>query len=463
MTQPDGEYKYLQCAPGYHGNLCGNCRPGHGQTHPFFCRKCLPAAAIVVLYLLGVLVMIGLVKLLVYFQLSDTGDRADLTQPIPAEILRALTMHCQWLYIISTLVGVPWPIILVWPMQVIGGVWTSTSGSSIGIECILNHRDAVPIAIQKVLFCLFTPCGILCAVLVIEVVVRFLPGRALCCSKRGRGSPPRIGHDFAGVVMSIVFMFLPTWVKTALSLFTCVQLDTPVELPYQAAAVGIFWSEDMSQQCYSRTGYHRGWALGLGIPLTVVFCVALPAGVFAFMWYSRKQGKLGDKQFQKHYGFMFRLWRPEVCWYESVVLLQTVALVMVSTFGFALGSYYQALLSAAVLATVAVLLLSVRLYKCPAANKVAVLSVCGLFFTVYAALKFLPYNSVGPGPVYGNIMGVVIVLANVVFLARTIWKLMQVVDWAFVKRIVGRIGACCQCCKEPGSQVVGGGIVTNQT
>jgi hypothetical protein len=47
-----------------------------------------------------------------------------------------------------------------------------------------------------------------------------------------------MGHDLASVVMCLVFMFLPTWVNTALSLFTFVPLDTPAKAPFQAEAVG---------------------------------------------------------------------------------------------------------------------------------------------------------------------------------------------------------------------------------
>lgn len=63
--------------------------------------------------------------------------------------------------------------------------------------------------------------------------------------------------------------------------------------------MGSWWVEDMSQQCYK--GYHKGWALGLGIPLTLLFCVCLPFGGFAFMWRSHKQGRLQDVRFEKHY------------------------------------------------------------------------------------------------------------------------------------------------------------------
>ena len=393
-------------------------------------------AAIIVLYVLAIFAMMGLVRLLVHFTTSaDLVPRTDLQTPIPAELLRALVIHAQWLYIISMMVGVPWPATIAWPLQVIGGIWSSTSGSSIGFECILQGSKGLPIAVQKLLICLFTPAGILFGVLMLEAIMHYL--RPL----RSAGA----GHDFVSVAMCIVFMFLPSWVNTALSLFTCITLDTPVEAPYQAEAVGSWWVEDMSQLCYSRSGYHRGWALGLGIPLTLLFCVGLPAGVFLFMWFSRKQGKLQDMQFQEHYGFMYRLWKDDWCWWEAVVLLQTCALVMVSTFGFALGPFYQGIISATVLACVGMLLLAVKPFKCPAAGRVAVLSVCVLFFTAQVALTFIPYNSVGPPSAYGNVMGVLLILANIAFLVGTTWKLVRVVDWALLVKALhlSPVGRCC--------------------
>ena len=384
--------------------------------------------------------MIGLVKLLVHFSASaENVSRADMQTPIAAELLRALVIHAQWLYIFSMMVGVPWPVTLAWPLQVVGGVWSSTSGSSIGFECILQDRSGLPVAAQKLLICMFTPVGILCGVLMIEALSHCLRPR------RSRSRPTSAEHGFTSVMMCIVFMFLPTWVNTALSLFTCATLDTPVEAPYQAEAVGSWWVEDMSQLCYSRSGYHRGWALGLGVPLTLLLCVGLPAGVFLFMWFSRKQGKLQDMQFQEHYGFMYRLWKDEWCWWESVVLLQTCALVMVSTFGFALGPFYQGILSATVLATVGMLLLAVKPFKCPAAGRVAVISVCVLFFTAQVALTFIPYNSLSPPSAYGNTMGVVLMLANMSFLIGTTWMLARVVDWTSVRGALSvLLSSCCR-------------------
>jgi hypothetical protein len=244
---------------------------------------------------------------------------------------------------------------------------------------------------------------------------------------------PSAGHDFVSVVMCIVLMFFPTWVNTTLSLFACVTLDTPAAPPFQAEAVGSWWVEDMSQQCYA--GYHKGWALGLGIPLTLLFCVGLPGGVFVFMWRSRQQGRLQDAQFQKHNGFVFRHWRDEWCWWEAVMLLQTCALVVVSTFGFALGRYYHSILSATMLACVGMLLLVVQPFRCPTAGKASVSSVCVLFFTAQVALTFIPYNTAGPPSAYGSVMGVVLLLANLAFLLGTTWQLLSGVDWTLLMRV----------------------------
>jgi len=386
--------------------------------------------AIVALYVLGILGMTGLIKLLVVLSQALSGTaRTCWKTPLPVELLKIAVLHCQWLYIFSNLVGIPWPATLVYPMQVIVGIWSSASGSSIGFECVLPHNSRIPLAIQKVLISLLTPVAILCLVLLLEAVWHCFRPRVAA----------GVRHQLASLVMTVVFMFMPVWVSTALSLFTCVQLDRAARWPFQAEAVGRFYVDDMNQQCYSPAGYHKGWALGLGIPLSVLLCLFLPAGMFMFMWYSRKLGKLSHTLFDRHYGFMYRLWREEVCWWEAVVVLQTIGLVMVATFGFALGPYYQALVTSAVLVLIVVLLLWVRPFRCPASNTIAVQSGSVLFLTVYAALTFLPYNSLEPGPVYGGIMGVVLLLMNLVFLAVTAWRLVRLVDWSVPRQLLLRV------------------------
>jgi hypothetical protein len=96
----------------------GDCKEGYGRARAFLCRKCMPRVAIVLLYTAAALAMIGLIKLLMYFESPDTATRPSLQQPIPSELLKVLVLHGQWLFILANLVGIPWPATLMYPLQV---------------------------------------------------------------------------------------------------------------------------------------------------------------------------------------------------------------------------------------------------------------------------------------------------------------------------------------------------------
>jgi hypothetical protein len=399
-------------------NLCGDCRlPTHGKVRPFVCRKCMSRPLIISLYVLAAVAMMALIKLMLHFEKqSGKRMRQGLQQTLPEELLKIMVLHGQWLYIISYLVGVPWPATLAVPLQIVTGLWSSASGSSIGFECVLKATSRIPLGIQKELLCLFTPLAIMCVILAYEAVMHFV----------NPAQHAKASDKLFSLGVCVVFLFLPTWLNSVFSLFTCVKLDEG----------RTWWVHDMSQQCFLPSGYHRKWALGLGVPLLVLLCVVLPLAVFLFMWRSRRSKRLDDPDFIRHYGFMYRLWREGVCWWEAVVILQTAGLVLVATFGFSLGPYRQSLVTCAVLGCVIVMLLWVKPFACRPANHIAVASACVLFVTAYSALSFLPYEGDAPNQKYTLAMGVVILLANVVFLSVACYKLVQAVDWATVPRKV---------------------------
>jgi hypothetical protein len=160
--------------------------------------------------------MIGLIKLLMHFHhTSNTATRPNPLKLIPDELLKVLVLHGQWLFILSNLVGIPWPTTLAHPLQVINGIWSSANGSSIGLDCILPRTSAIPVAVQRILFSLFLPLAILCVILLGEAIMHCVRSHTLS----------KVHHHFASLVMSVMFIFLPMWVSTTLSLFTCVLLD----------------------------------------------------------------------------------------------------------------------------------------------------------------------------------------------------------------------------------------------
>jgi hypothetical protein len=295
----------------------------------------------------------------------------------------------------------------------------------------------MPIAAQKVLIGLCMPLAILAVLLCIEWLYQALRSRRHL--GRGRASAAILRASlvpcFVSLFLCVAFLFLPTWIHSAMSLFACIPLDSDVSLPYMADAVGSFWAQDMSERCYATSSYHRAYALGLGIPLLMLLCFILPAGLFAFMWFSRRSGRLGTEAFRQQYGFLYRTWRETVCWWEAVQVLSTIVLVMIGTFGFALGPYYQSLVITAALGISGVLLLAVRPHNCAAAGTVSLQGVGALITTSFSALTFLSYRNVTPAYGYTMFMGAVVLLVNVAFVLSAVWKLLRLIEWATVAHI----------------------------
>lgn len=60
----------------------GDCQDNYGKSRAFLCRKCMPKAAIIMLYIVAALAMIGLIKLLMYLESPSTTVRDSLQQPL---------------------------------------------------------------------------------------------------------------------------------------------------------------------------------------------------------------------------------------------------------------------------------------------------------------------------------------------------------------------------------------------
>lgn len=65
-------YLAAQCAEGYTGTMCATCQPGYGMTRQFSCSKCLPPQAVAVVYTIGALVLMVVIRVMMH--LSTTSD-----------------------------------------------------------------------------------------------------------------------------------------------------------------------------------------------------------------------------------------------------------------------------------------------------------------------------------------------------------------------------------------------------
>lgn len=428
------------------GNLCGQCdvEAGYGTVKPFTCKPCMKPVVTIVLYSVAALVMLVAVRVMSALALADSGSAAP-DQPRPCDLIKPLVLYAQYLFIITNINGVPWPKPVSVVVQALSFFWSSTSSNSLGLDCVLRSTAALPVAMQKTLFSLLMPLAMLFVLLLLDVFWSLRCQRA----RRGariRGLVVNTKDEFLSLCVCMAFLFLPTWLHVAFSLFTCIALDVPASFPYEAAAVGSYLAADMSEQCYKLGGYHRAWALGLGVPLLVLFCLVVPVGLYVFLWLSRKRGKLGDDNFRKHFGFLYRTWREDVCWWEAVTCCQTICLVAIGTFGHVMGVYFQSLVILAALGTIFVLMLLVRPHNCQVAFVVTLFSVWVLITTAFSALTFLSYQKVTPAYGYTMAMGVFVLVINITFVLSTLWRLVRLVQWGILRRWCGCCSATPPCC-----------------
>eukprot|EP00775_Hariotina_reticulata_P002609 gene2609-2911_t len=269
-------------------------------------------------------------------------------------------------------------------------VWAPANPDTLAPDCITIPSESVPLAIQKVLFYLAVPVAMLVLLVAVEwtsLAIRGCRWPGENTATDGSSTPLATSSSKADQLiasgMVVTFFFLPSVVRTVFSLFACVKIDSPVLPPYEAAAVGWFWSYDTNTPCLQ--GPHLRWALGLGIPLITIVCICLPAAILYVTL--RNRSRLADSSFMIHFGFLYRFYTPQNCYYDAVVVMETMVLVAISVFGFALGTYLQSILLNVALLVIALLLLVVRPHAQAKAAHVAYASAGCLCLTSYTVLS----------------------------------------------------------------------------
>jgi hypothetical protein len=117
-----------------------------------------------------------------------------------------------------------------------------------------------------------------------------------------------------------------------------------------------YWSRDMDVRCWSAE--HLAPALPVFLFGLLVLCIAVPCvHFFGMLHHSRRKQKAEggmpgpkEKQFMRRYGFLYTLYKDELCCWEAVVIVQTVIMVCVNLFVRQYGTYYQLLMLILVIA-----------------------------------------------------------------------------------------------------------------
>ena len=392
------------CAEGHTGNACGSCASGYGSLSPFHCRKCLARGSIIAIYFGVTAAAFFLVSYLVHSTLEDNVQGVAASRP--SDYLKLLIRHLQYLVIIGSL-QIEWPAALTGIFAAAGAAFSAAgSAGVVAMECVLTHNSSVPVRVQKLLLQLGLPIVVMVAVLLVRGLV--------CAVSRGARQVP------ASVILVVsclvgLFTFLPFFVRSGLSLFACYSLDASTSDPYPEFAVANasrgYWVHDMGQACWQ--GWHKAWAVGLGVPLVAALCVGVPLGTLLLLVLNRR--RLGEAGFKAYVGFLYHQYSARCFYWEAVSSLQVMLLTAISVFSYTLGAFHSNILLNVLLVLFWVLQ---QVFK-PSAFKdlhfASFASIGCLYATTCVAATLFTPLSKAPTP-YKAAAGIGVLVANAMFL-----------------------------------------------
>ena len=429
-----------ECAEGYTGPLCGTCqRLLYGLLSPFRCGRCLPPKVQLVLFLLVSLVGVVFVAITVHATWQDNllGNTAVLA----TDLIKVLVQYLQYTSIIGS-VSVPWPLFDFqrW-FQAINVVFAVASSQVLSLDCWLYHyipQGTFPIAMQRQLVYFIAPVLVFLAVLALQWLVwalmRWLVPLVWGPKEGATPRPASVWRKLPVTMLVSAYYAYPTLIRAPLSFFACLRIDRlapEVYLPPGATAplnhtMG-YWVSSPDQACFA--GYHKAWALGLGLPSILLWCVAVPVAMGLGLFLCR--AKADEDSFREHFGFLYRNYRPERIWWEAVWAARTVVLTLISVFAFPMERYSSVLSLLVVFWASAALQNVFQPYAFPTLHRMHMVSTSCLAATTVGALAMFAYDiQEGTALRLRIAIMVLVMLVNVGFVAWCLWNLVPAVkEW----------------------------------
>lgn len=436
LTKACGEHG--KCQAGYQGNLCGACAAGYGMRQPLRCGQCMSPQRQMAVYLILSCLTVVFITLTVVLTWRD--NQQPNVQLRPTDLIKALVQYLQYLVIFGS-ISAPFPDALNVVFEAASVVFGAASGQVLSLDCVLQHyvhASTPPLAIQRQLVNFLAPFLVLFLVILLLVLLsgaRYLLGM-LCARirvRRNRAMPLRssvkqlrVVRQWPMIAIVVVFYSYPTLVKASLSFFACLSIDD-ASGPYAEHAVrnhsaGYWVSDGLHQECF--IGWHKAWALGLGLPAVLIFCVLLPLGLFCFLWFSKS--RVAQTVFKEQYGFLYRNYADNRVWWEPVWMVQTVLLSAVSVFHFTIKAYYSVLLLGVMFVCSSVLQAVAKPYAHRKLHWLQLAASSCLFSTAYCTLAlFTVYGYHASSAAAPVAVSAIMIILNCAFI---LWCLYSIVS-----------------------------------
>eukprot|EP00947_MAST-08B_sp_MAST-8B-sp1_P003809 g3809.t1 len=325
-----------RCALGYEGALCLGCTVGRakfgGEASP--CSPCLSVTVTYVLSGLAILIATLIILWLIRWAISKTAFRKN----VGIELLKICYNHLQLLAIMSGF-PVEWPDSL---RQFFSAFETaSMSGAAVlSPDCLINGGSMSKRFGSKIYVRALTAALLpVSAVLLISIFWRLRTPLAACIVRSCGAARGRCKRNFAVYLaitpkearqnarianVMVLFVIHLMMVRTALDFFVCKDIAKESSCPGDKIK---FLEADPTVRCWE--GDHTLWALGLGLPMLLVYGGGIPASAFAILYHRRK--KLQEVKCKEVYGFLYSSFKPKYYYWDCLIYARKAFFAMAAT------------------------------------------------------------------------------------------------------------------------------------
>ncbi|KXZ50640.1 hypothetical protein GPECTOR_15g324 [Gonium pectorale] len=339
------------------------------------------------------------------------------------DVVKVVVLHLQYVVIVTRL-NVDYPSIITRCQAVFSTITGAENYIVYNPTCLWPNRDSAGQAEVQLLAGILTPCAVVALSLAVWTISMALSRIEPHLNRPIEKADQKLGlwDQLTVVFMAAVFILFPSWAHTAFSTFACYRIDDGSgAFPDAQRATWLYgyWVRDMQAKCYD--GRHLSFYVPIGVASVCIFCLAPPLTSF-FIVRGMGERRLKEDHVRKVYGFLYKRYKERFIWWETVLQLETLALVAVEVLG-------RALVALLLLATFLVIA-AVNISCSPLLSRLLVvmefLSLVTLGLTITLSLFFTVGESLDP-VIEGTLAGLIIVMnAGVILfylsvLARRFW------------------------------------------
>jgi predicted outer membrane repeat protein len=395
-----------KCATGYYDKLCSLCEHGYSRGTGFTCNKCPQSKATSASLMVLVVVCFILVAA---FLVRSSVRTAVLMSSQRSVYFKILFNYLQVIGLIITAQ-------LEWP-NVVKQAFSAHDYSSnfpehiFSLQCLTDndlsffYSKLLPIALLPYVIILLSSC--------FWKAVAWLKNKDF------------IYDQFTASVLILLLMVHPIFTKVMLSSFDCYEIGNE------------FWlRQDLSVKCWNYE--HLGFSLGIGLSSVIVWSIALPLFIVNRIY--RRKGMLDHISMRTKYGFMYIGYKHKFCYWEYVVILRKVFIVIPAVFLTSVSLLLQAIVIHVVLLIALFLHEIAQPYDSKALNDLELRSIVVGLLSIYCGMSFLAGGLTEAGKIL--MMGVLLVV-NLYFLLYWLKAFTHFLSLKLVSAFPSLFKRCC--------------------